>query len=112
MAADAFDTANMSNALNDVTNKKGNMNVEAAAVAREKGWVAPQDYDYSKYTNANPLQKPAEGDNPEEQPKWAAKAAKYEWSEEFGDVGPPNPELEKMLFHSEYLNRAGLKFEK
>ncbi|KAL2219236.1 DEAD/DEAH box RNA helicase [Thermoascus aurantiacus ATCC 26904] len=110
MATDAFDTTDMSNALNDVTNKKGNMNIEAAAIAREKGWVPPQGYDYSKYTNATPLQKPVEGDDQEE-PEWAAKAAKYEWSEEFGDVGPPNPELEKMLFHNEYINRAGLKFE-
>jgi ATP-dependent RNA helicase DDX3X len=34
-------------------------------------------------------------------------AAIYEWDDEFGDVGEPNPELEKMLFHDENLQRAG-----
>jgi ATP-dependent RNA helicase DDX3X len=32
-------------------------------------------------------------------------------SEEYGDIGPPNPELEEMLFHNEYINRVGIKFE-
>ncbi|QSS64054.1 DEAD-box protein [Histoplasma capsulatum] len=36
----------------------------------------------------------------------------YEWKEEYGDVGPRNEELEKMLFHDEYLNRAGNKFDR
>ncbi|KAJ9226488.1 hypothetical protein DTO212C5_1407 [Paecilomyces variotii] len=113
---DTFDTNDMSNALNDVSNRKANMNAEAAAVAREKGWVEPQGYDYAKYNTSAPQQKAPDAteatDAPNvEEPEWAANAAKYEWSEEFGDVGPPNPELEKMLFHSEFINRAGHRFE-
>lgn len=113
---DTFDTKDMSNALNDVSNRKTNMNAEAAAVAREKGWVEPQGYDYSKYNASAPQQKaPGSTESTDapnvEEPEWAANAAKYEWSEEFGDVGPPNPDLEKMLFHNEFTNRAGLKFE-
>lgn len=80
------------------------MNAEAAALAREKGWVEPQTYDYSVYTTT---QKPEDGDAP----TWASSAAKYEWSDEYGDVGPPNEELEKMLFHSEFISRAGIKLD-
>lgn len=81
------------------------MNVEAAALAREKGWVEPQEYDYSVYTST---QKPGEE---VDAPAWASGAAKYEWSDEYGDVGPPNEELEKMLFHNDYVSRAGVKFD-
>ncbi|KAI5296682.1 hypothetical protein KEM52_000006 [Ascosphaera acerosa] len=46
------------------------------------------------------------------QPEWASSAAKYEWREEFGDVGPRNEALEKMLFHSDLISRAGASFDK
>ena len=38
---------------------------------------------------------------------WLSDAVIYQWDDEFGDVGEPNPELEKMLFHDENLQRAG-----
>lgn len=38
---------------------------------------------------------------------WLSDAAVYQWDDEFGDVGEPNPELEKMLFDDENLQRAG-----
>ncbi|KAL1968112.1 hypothetical protein VTN77DRAFT_2242 [Rasamsonia byssochlamydoides] len=92
------------------------MNAEAAALAREKGWVPPQEYNYAKYTTPAPPNEQAseasEGHHGDlENPGWAANAAKYEWREEYGDIGPPNPQLECMLFHNEFINRAGLKFE-
>ncbi|XHG09393.1 hypothetical protein AWENTII_012455 [Aspergillus wentii] len=108
---DNFDVSEMSTALKDVTNQQNNKNPEAATIAREKGWTAPEGYDYTKYT-AEPLPKPAEEQEQGEQgelPEWAAKATKYEWKDEFGDVGPHIPELEEMLFRSEFINRAGLK---
>lgn len=111
---DNFDVSEMSTALKDVTNEQNNKNPEAATIAREKGWAAPEGYDYTKYT-AEPLPKPAEEQEQGEQgelPEWAAKAAKYEWKDEFGDVGPHIPELEEMLFRSEFINRAGLKLGK
>ncbi|MCJ1285908.1 hypothetical protein MMC26_005250 [Xylographa opegraphella] len=40
-------------------------------------------------------------------PLWASNAVKYEWNDEFGDVGPRHPELEKQLFRDQYTNRAG-----
>ncbi|KAK2760494.1 hypothetical protein FQN53_007874 [Emmonsiellopsis sp. PD_33] len=85
----------------------GNLNAEAAALAREKGWSEPQQYDYEAY-NAPP--KPVEGVIVGDV-EWASNAAKYEWKEEYGDVGPKNEELEQMLFRSEFLNRAGTKFD-
>lgn len=83
-------------------------NEEAAEEARKKGWTAPTQYDYTKY-NAAP---PKEGEAQDDQPEWAGTAAKYEWSDEYGDIGPPNKELEQMLFHGDYINRTGLKIEK
>lgn len=80
---------------------------------REAGWSEPQAFDYAnadaKPSDAAPLA-PAEGT--EEVPGWAHNAAKYEWSEEYGDVGPEIPELEAQLFQSEFLNRRGVKFDK
>lgn len=80
------------------------LNEEAAALAREKGWAERLEYDYSVY---NSTEKPGEGS----EAPWAAGAAKYEWSDEYGDVGPPNPELEQMLFQGEFAGRAGVKFD-
>lgn len=101
------DVTTMGNVVKDATKDEtpqSSMNVEAVALAREKGWVEPQSYDYSVYT----AEKPAEdGDAP----VWASAAAKYEWSDEYGDIGPPNEELEKMLFHSEFISRAGIKLD-
>lgn len=39
--------------------------------------------------------------------QWLSDAAIYQWDDEFGDVGEPNPELEKHLFDDENLQRAG-----
>lgn len=68
-----------------------------ATQLREAGWVEPQKFDYDTYNN-----KPKDvGEQQPDLPAWAANATKYEWSDEFGDVGPPHPELEKMLFGDE-----------
>ncbi|KAL4884768.1 DEAD/DEAH box RNA helicase [Aspergillus karnatakaensis] len=96
----------MRDALADVTNTQ----TEASAIAREKGWVAPEGYDYEKYTAAPPGEKTGEDLQEDESlPQWAANAAKYEWKDEYGDVGPENPQLEEQLFRSEFINRTGLK---
>lgn len=108
---ESFDVTDISNALKEVTGEKINKNVEATNLAREKGWVLPEQYDYTKY-NSGSAEKPEEVTEQSEIPEWAAKAAKYEWNDEFGDVGPPNKELEDMLFRNEFINRAGLKIGK
>lgn len=137
---DSFDVADMNNALQeaDVNKPKPNplahLDPEAAALARSKGWAAPESYDYAKYVIAGEAPSPVGGGDAaataiaapvegiaeegmvegidEDFPEWAAKAAKYEWKDEYGDVGPQNEELESMLFRSEYINRTGLKMNK
>ena len=49
---------------------------------------------------------PASDEAPKEA-AWLSDAAIYQWGDEFGDVGEPNPELEQMLFQDENLQRAG-----
>ncbi|KAL4805585.1 P-loop containing nucleoside triphosphate hydrolase protein [Aspergillus unguis] len=113
---DSFGVSSVREALADVTNTQPNLNAEASAIARQKGWVEPEKYDYSKY-NAPfaplSLDKSAEdGENPvndDDTPEWAANAAKYEWKDEYGDIGPKNPKLEEQLFRHEFINRAGLQ---
>ncbi|KAL8667200.1 MAG: hypothetical protein Q9202_000772 [Teloschistes flavicans] len=51
-------------------------------------------------------------DDYSEPPSWAANAARYEWSDEFGDVGPEDKALEKMLFHAEEKMEVGDHLQK
>jgi hypothetical protein len=44
-------------------------------------------------------------------PLWASGAVKYEWQEEFGDIGPAHPELEAQLYRDQFINRSGIQFE-
>ncbi|KAL6237052.1 hypothetical protein BDW75DRAFT_229012 [Aspergillus navahoensis] len=108
-----FEVSSVKDALADITKVQNNKNIEASDLARKKGWVEPKDYDYEKYVAALLSEKPTEdGENSQDEqtvPKWAANAAKYEWNEEYGDVGPENNHLEEQLFRSEFINRTGLK---
>ena len=126
---DSFDVSGMNYALQEGdasdsnTNPQDYLDQEAATMVRSQGWAEPENYDYAKYVIAGetPLsandaaptavEGMAEGMN-EVFPEWAGKAAKYEWNDEFGDVGPQNEELEAMLFRSEFINRTGLKIKK
>jgi hypothetical protein len=71
---------------------------EAGQVARDKGWTDPVPFDYSDF-------------NSKERGDWAGVAARYEWKDEYGDVGPAIPELEDQLFRSEEIPRAGIKLD-
>ena len=102
------------NALTDVTNAMASTNVDAEAVKRvqDAQWAKPSKYDYDTY-NANPRDQPmAPGEVEEGVPTWAANATKYEWSDEFGDVGPEHPALEKLLFGDEHTMKKGGEFRK
>lgn len=46
-------------------------------------------------------------DQPRDEAAWLSDAVIYQWDDEYGDVGEPNPELEKMLFQDENVQRAG-----
>ncbi|KAL9013290.1 MAG: hypothetical protein Q9173_002001 [Seirophora scorigena] len=45
-------------------------------------------------------------------PEWAANARRYEWSDEFGDIGPSDEELERMLFRDGDKMEVGDRFIK
>jgi ATP-dependent RNA helicase DDX3X len=71
---------------------------EAGQVARDKGWTEPVPFVYSELTS-------------KEHRDWAGVAARYEWKDDYGDVGPSIPELEDQLFRSEMIPRAGIKLD-
>ncbi|KAI4202786.1 MAG: hypothetical protein LQ350_002284 [Teloschistes chrysophthalmus] len=78
---------------NPIITVTGEIDEEKAAVAAKWGTRKTID-DYS------------------EPPSWAANAARYEWSGEFGDIGPADETLEKMLFHAEEKMEVGEHLEK
>lgn len=105
-------------ALSDVTNKVSNVQINNEAAkerVKEANWSTPQGFDYEKY-NAGPRDKAApasESAEPEgEASSWAANAAKYEWNDEYGDVGPEHELLRKMLFGDEHKVEQGDKLSK
>lgn len=91
---------------------------------REHGWAEPTGYDYSRYQQQRQGARPG-GDKAVEgdiqvgesasgipvSPSWESGAVRYEWSDEFGEVGPAVPELEKILFGDEDHVRAGPNFD-
>jgi ATP-dependent RNA helicase DDX3X len=112
LAMSAYDTSTMNEALPDVTYPPPNGNGALShQQLRDAGWVERQAFNYdhlmAKPSEAAP---PAAATDGNQAPDWAHNAAKYEWSEEYGDVGPKIPQLEDQLFRSEFLNRAGVKF--
>lgn len=75
-------------------------NPEAAQkVARDKGWTDPVPFEYAELANSK------------DHRDWAGVAARYEWQDDYGDVGPAVPELEDQLFHGELITRAGAKLD-
>jgi ATP-dependent RNA helicase DDX3X len=80
---------------------------------QEAGWVEKQPYDYDTY-NKSSKELLDEGVAPGGlgAQDWASNAAKYEWDEEYGDVGPAFPELEAQLFGGEFRMRTGIEFSK
>lgn len=96
--------------------------VETAAKAHELGWAQPLKYNYELYNSSNPAErerllkaKQVGESGPDEIntdytgniPQWASGSAKYEWSDEYGEVGPRVPELEAILFNDQFLQRRG-----
>jgi ATP-dependent RNA helicase DDX3X len=112
----SFETADMAATLPEVTNGTTTQpngppkDQEAFDKARSKGWVAPSAYDYSATSKISKSADDLAAIPQDEQPQWAHLAAKYEWKDEYGDVGPEIPELEKQLFGNEYITRQGENF--
>ncbi|KAH9863379.1 hypothetical protein IAQ61_009656 [Plenodomus lingam] len=72
------------------------------ARAKEAGWNNQLPFEYDKILGGTPAE-----DDTRDGALWLSDAAVYEWDDEFGDVAPTNPELEKVLFEEQNLQRAG-----
>lgn len=74
------------------------LEAQALARAKEAGWT-------------NDINDPAGPEPTEDETRkdaiWLSDAAVYQWDDEFGEVGEPNPELEKQLFEGDHLARVG-----
>ena len=111
--------------LNMGQSEKGsNSNPDAAAneaAARQHGWGKPAPYDYGMFTASPAAPRPdVEGATAnddaeaaearplftEDVPAWGANSARYEWKEEYGDVGPAFKLLEDQLFGTTRPERA------
>jgi hypothetical protein len=116
----AFDSGDMAAALSTTSKVIPEQNFigapqdkqEAESKARDHGYTAPIPYDYSAYQPGNAA-KPvgADGDGDDILAPItggiAAQAVRYEWKDEYGDVGPKIPELEAILFTDEFKYEAG-----
>jgi ATP-dependent RNA helicase DDX3X len=122
--AGTFATDEMQGALKDVSNGVAVKNDDAVmggdafkngdavikATTRPNGWAEPSRYDYVEYgKDPKDIKEPTAMD--EHALAWGHNAQKYEWKEEYGEVGPRNEELEQMLYHSEFITRQGIKFD-
>ena len=87
---------------------------EGRALVRSCNWPEAVRYEYSVYnvkpdetdenkegSEAKPLHEPPK------EPDWLHNAAKYEWDDTYGEIGPEVPELEEQLFHGEHLLSRG-----
>ena len=86
------------------------------AKASAHGWAKPVSYDYDAFTAKVGAPQAGEGEEGVGDSHdivisggmlWASSARKYEWNEEYGDVGPEIPELEKELFAPEFRVKPG-----
>jgi ATP-dependent RNA helicase DDX3X len=72
------------------------------ARAKEAGWDNPVPFKYEPVVDGA-----AGPDETRDSAPWLSDAAIYQWDDEFGDVGEPNPDLEKMLFEDPHMQRVG-----
>jgi ATP-dependent RNA helicase DDX3X len=131
-----WESSAANSALADVTAANGQSsgppkNEQAIQRAKEAGWGERQTYNYhatvpKPFPNGNAPEAKHDcaadaGANGEGAPvsvyaskpsAWSHDVARYEWKEDYGDVGPRIESLENELFRGEFLNRAGSKLEK
>lgn len=73
-----------------VAARKEQLNKDLAR-AKDAGWNNPIPFNYESVVGGE-----AAPDETRDSAAWLSDAAIYQWDDEFGDVGEPNPELEKM----------------
>jgi ATP-dependent RNA helicase DDX3X len=88
--------------LDDATILRKQSDAVNLARAKAAGWTEPIPTVYEAVADGETAR-----DDTHDSAVWLSDAAIYQWDDEFGDVGEPNPELEKMLFADENLQRAG-----
>lgn len=98
--AETGDTANT-----DITQGKKYEKIDLSkeeflSKARDAGWTEKTAFNYDEYMRTGG-----------EDRDWHGAAKVYEWKDEFGDVGPEVPELEKILFGGEFQMRKGAHTE-
>lgn len=114
--------ANHGNTLNNASNGVNSSDAtgpvrdeEKYQQARDAGWVVPQAYDYDAASARHGEQAVPSSDEQVAEhgvQTWAHQAAKYEWDDSYGDVGPEVPELEAQLFKGDTRTRIGQHLEK
>ena len=76
---------------------------EPAVKPQEKGWNPTEKDDYDL---AFDLDK-----DRSDKPQWSSQARKYEFKDEYGEVGPEDEELEHELFVANLRPKQGIKFD-
>jgi ATP-dependent RNA helicase DDX3X len=69
-------------------------------IARARQFLFPEQVPFD-YATANVSANEALGLS------WFSNAKVYEWTDDYGDVGPADPDLEKELFHSQFHSEQG-----
>ncbi|OBT86812.1 hypothetical protein VE02_03918 [Pseudogymnoascus sp. 03VT05] len=84
---------------------------------KQSGHATRVAYNYAAYNMTEAERRAAEGEGPILAPGdvlqdegWANNATVYEWCDEYGDVGPAHPVLEKQLFGSDVHVTTGIDF--
>jgi hypothetical protein len=72
------------------------------ARAKDAGWNNPIPFNYETVVGGEVVP-----DETRDNASWLADAATYVWDDDFGDVGEANPDLEKMLFEDQNVQRVG-----
>ncbi|KAF2132090.1 DEAD-domain-containing protein [Dothidotthia symphoricarpi CBS 119687] len=76
------------------------------ARAKEAGWTNPIPFNYESVIAGE-----APRDETRDTAAWLSDAVIYQWDDDFGDVGEPNPDLEKMLFEDDNTQRVGTQIK-
>ena len=100
--------ADQTNKPRDPTDSEANSR-NGATEGKAGAWVERTGYNYDMYNASTREEREAMEKEvyTEDIAIWAASAQKYEWKDEYGDVGPAYPELEKQLFNHDFINRQG-----
>ncbi|KAF3004182.1 hypothetical protein E8E13_006126 [Curvularia kusanoi] len=104
--SDAGETAHARPAPPPMTEEAAAARKEQLAVdlarAKDAGWNNPMPFNYEPARDEPADNIPISGEA-----KWLSDAAIYQWDDDFGDVGEPNPDLEKQLYEDSNIQRIG-----